>query len=77
MKRLLLSVLLLGITSASGCAVYAPPYGYISGYYGYPTIYYGRNFGYRPFGYYGYYGYRPRPYAWRGYGGWRGRGYWH
>jgi hypothetical protein len=74
MKGLLFSVLILGfVLTAQGCAVYAPPYGYSPGYYGY-TPYYGSAYIYRP---YGYYGFRPHPYGWGGGGwGWRGRGGW-
>ncbi len=85
MKRILLlaSATILALI-LQGCAVYATPYGYSPGYYGYAP-YYGFGFNYWPHSYYSYrpgfspgYHYRgwgggPR---WGGHGGWGGRGGW-
>jgi hypothetical protein len=76
MKRILFLVKVIGLALIlQGCAVYATPYGYSTGYFGYTPYYYG--FNYRP---HGYYGYRPyyHPYYGRrpGYRGWGGRHHW-
>ncbi len=79
MKRLALAVALAGIMLAvNGCAVYATPYPYSGGYYGYAP--YGGYYGYPSSVYLGvwprYYGWGWRGgYGWGGGHGWRGRGW--
>ena len=69
MKRLLrlLTAMSLAFIIQS-CAIYAAPYGYSPGYYGYAPNY-GFGFNYWP---HSYYIYRPFPHYWGGYGWWGG-----
>jgi hypothetical protein len=81
MKRLLVLATAIGLTILMhGCAIYAPPYGFSTGYYGYAP-YYGFGYNYQP---YSYYSYRPYPHGgdpgYRGWGGgrhWGSAGRWH
>jgi hypothetical protein len=84
MKRLLLLATAIGLSvMMQGCAIYASPYGYSTGYYGYAP-YYGFGYNYWPHSYYSYRphhhfgggpGYRDwgRGHQGWGHGGWRHR----
>jgi hypothetical protein len=74
MKRLLLLATAVGLSlMIQGCAIYASPFGYSAGYYGYaPYPNYGFGFNYSP---YSYYSYRPYPHFGGGYG-WGGGRHW-
>ncbi len=88
MKHFLSLAIALVLTLAlQGCAVYASPYGYSSGYQGYVPYSYGLGYNHLPPRYYRY------PYHlnrgrhrypgwgsgnyWGGHHGWHGRGGWH
>ena len=90
MRRILWLLAAIGLILAmQGCAIYASPYGYSTGYYGYAP-YFGFSYDYWPYSYYSYpayphYGYGHPRWGrghfgggwggghWGGHGGWRRR----
>lgn len=87
MKRVLLLIAVAVLTSTmQGCAIYASPYGYSAGYYGYAP-YWGVGVNVWPYTYYSYRPYHHPGYGhgfrgwgggnwgghWGGHGGWQGR----